>query len=97
MKKVLLPIGSVVLLKEATKRIMITGFCVKSDEDNELFDYAGCLYPEGLISSRENLLFNNDQIGKVFFVGYSDEEEKHFKQALYDKIGENFTDNTDNN
>lgn len=83
MKEKFLPLGSVVLLKNATKRLMITGFYVKADENNEkTYDYVGCLYPEGVISSKENCVFNHEQIDKIFFIGYSDDEEKKFKEKL---------------
>ena len=74
-KEKYLPIGSVVLLKDAKKRIMVTGFVAQSQETGDkIFDYMGCLYPEGIISSEQNLLFNHDQIDKIFYLGYSDEE-----------------------
>lgn len=83
MKEKFLPLGSVVLLKNATKRLMITGFYVKADEkDEKTYDYVGCLYPEGVISSKENCVFNHEQIDKIFFIGYSDNEEKRFKEKL---------------
>ena len=83
MKEKFLPLGSVVLLKNATKRLMITGFYVKADEiDKKTYDYVGCLYPEGVISSKENCVFNHEQIDKIFFIGYSDDEEKRFKEKL---------------
>lgn len=83
MKEKFLPLGSVVLLKNATKRLMITGFYVKTDENGEkTYDYVGCLYPEGVISSKENCVFNHEQIDKIFFIGYSDDEEKSFKEKL---------------
>lgn len=78
-----LPIGTVVLLKGGKKRAMITGFCSISGEDkSKIYDYSGCLYPEGLISSNQTLLFNHDQIEKIFYLGLVDEEEKQFKQKL---------------
>jgi len=78
-----LPIGTVVMLKGGKKRAMITGFCSISGEDkSKVFDYSGCLYPEGFISSNQTLLFNHDQIEKIFHVGLVDEEEKQFKQKL---------------
>lgn len=83
-----LPIGSVVLLKNAKKRLMITGFYIKAktDNNNEIYDYSGCLYPEGVLSSDENCVFNHDQIDKIYFLGYSDEEEKKFKEELIKAI-----------
>ena len=70
-----LPIGSVVLLKEATKRVMIVGFIATSKEiKDKVFDYIGCLYPEGIFDSNKNLLFNHDQIEKIYALGYEDDE-----------------------
>ena len=78
-----LPIGTVVMLKGGKKRVMITGFCSISDNDKtKVFDYSGCLYPEGFLSSNQTLLFNHDQIDKVFYLWLSDDEEKEFKQKL---------------
>ena len=94
-----LPIGSVVLLKEAKKRVMVTGFVAQSNETGDkVFDYMGCLYPEGIISSEQNLLFNHDQIDKIFYLGYSDEEEKDFKIKL-NKLNDNvkIVDNNNQN
>ena len=80
-----LPIGSVVSLKNTKKRLMVTGFYVKSDEKDVYFDYLGCIYPEGMVSEHDNYVFNNEQIEKVVYSGFIDEEETNFKKML-DKI-----------
>ncbi len=78
-----LPIGTVVLLKNAKKRLMITGFCaVTKEKKNVVYDYIGCLYPEGVISSDQTAVFNHDQISKIYAFGYSDEEQKKFNENL---------------
>lgn len=79
-----LPIGSVVMLKNGNKRIMITGFCSMDLENSEkIWDYNGCLYPEGIIASNQSLLFDHSQIKDVYFKGLADdEEEKKFKKNL---------------
>jgi len=78
-----LPIGSVVLLKGGKKRAMITGFCsVAQEKPDKIYDYSGCVYPEGYLSSNQVCLFDHDQIDKIFSVGYEDEEEKIFKEKL---------------
>lgn len=78
-----LPLGSVVLMKEAKKRVMITGYAVKSPESGDkLWDYIGCLWPEGMISSDRNLLFDHENIQQIFAVGYVDEEQKKFMDVL---------------
>lgn len=82
----LLPIGTVVLLKNSEKRLMIMGVCQKEVGDREaVWDYAGCLYPEGYIGADKVYLFNNSQIDKVYAIGYQDEEQFAFKQKV-DKI-----------
>ena len=83
MREKYLPIGTVVLLKGGKKRAMITGFCSVAQENKEkIYDYSGCVYPEGYLSSNQVCLFDHDQIDKVFFLGYEDEEEQIFKEKL---------------
>ncbi|HIR49081.1 MAG TPA: DUF4176 domain-containing protein [Candidatus Faecimonas gallistercoris] len=78
-----LPIGTVVMLKGGKKRAMIIGFCCSNNGDtSKIYDYAGCLYPEGTLSSDKTLLFNHEQIDKIYYLGLSDEEEKNFKTRL---------------
>ena len=43
-----LPIGSVVLLKNSTKKLMIMGFAqVAAENQEKVYDYVGCVFPEG--------------------------------------------------
>lgn len=87
MNKEFLPIGSVCLLKGAKKKVMITGFCVKGNETGDrVFDYLACVYPEGVISSDQNLLFDHEQIDQIFFKGFVNEEETQFKEKLNDAL-----------
>lgn len=80
-----LPIGSVVLLKNGKKRVMIYGRKVKVDgESEEIYDYVGCLYPEGMINSKNVILFNQEQIQLVYFIGFQDLEELAFRARLRD-------------
>ena len=82
-----LPIGTVVILKGATKRIMITGFASMSPETGDkIFDYSGCTYPEGFMNYNEVCVFDHNQIDKVFFKGYSDEEDKEIKKVLVEQL-----------
>ena len=89
MEKEFLPVGSVVLLKGGTKRVMVTGFCsVDNDDTTKIYDYTGCLYPEGIINSNEICLFNDSQIEQVFFKGFEDQEEIDFKKNLNKTVNE---------
>lgn len=78
----LLPIGSVVLLNNSTKKVMIIGVCQKEITENEeekIWDYAGCIYPEGYLGPNQTYLFNGEQIDRIFAIGYQDEEQFEFK------------------
>ena len=78
-----LPLGSVVLMKDAKKRIMITGYAVKAPESGDrLWDYIGCLWPEGMIAPDKNLLFDHKDIQQIYAIGYSDDEQKRFMSVL---------------
>ena len=84
-----LPVGSVVLLKEATRPIVIIGYSVVEQGSKKLWDYLGCAYPVGVIGTDKNLLFQREQIEKVISVGYEDDECKEFLSSLnreYDKV-----------
>lgn len=77
-----LPIGTVVRLKDGKKNIMITGFCPISADDGIMRDYSACLYPEGVVSSEFNLLFDHEQIDEILFKGFVSSEETTFKLQL---------------
>lgn len=83
----LLPIGTVALLKDSTKRVMIMGVCQRSaDAPEKLWDYSGCFYPEGYLGPDRIFLFNNDQIEKIFALGYQDAEQIAFKEKVDETI-----------
>lgn len=78
-----LPIGTVVMLKGGKKRVMISGFAsVGAEDNNKMYDYSGCIYPEGFLSSNQVCLFNHDQIDKIYHKGLVDDEEIKFKEQL---------------
>jgi hypothetical protein len=78
----LLPVGTVVLLKESTRRLMIIGVCQREIASDMIWDYAGCLYPEGYMGADKTYLFNQDQIEHIYSIGYQDEEQKAFKEKV---------------
>lgn len=78
----LLPIGSVIILKEASKRLMIFGVKQTDEETNVEYDYIGVVYPEGNIGKGGQFLFNHENIEKVFFKGFEDDERKDFIEKL---------------
>ncbi len=78
-----LPLGTVVLLEGGAKRVMITGFATASSDDPDLiYDYAGCMYPQGFITSNQTILFDHDQIQKIYHFGLIDPEWVEFQDNL---------------
>lgn len=94
MYEYLLPIGSVVKLKNADKYIMIFGVLQKNiAENNEVneIDYIGVPYPGGFIGSNVTIGFNHDSIAEIAFKGFENGDGwKNFTKALEyaDKINE---------
>lgn len=80
----LLPVGTVVLLKNSSKRVMIIGVLQKQIKEGQeiIWDYSACFYPEGYMGPDKTFLFNGSQIEKVFAVGYQDEEQFAFKVEI---------------
>ena len=79
----ILPIGSVVLLKNATKPIMIFGYMQKSAVvPDQMADYIGVPYPEGNLDIRAQFGFQMTDIEKVLFEGYRDESFKTWEDLL---------------
>ena len=96
----LLPVGTVALLKNSTKRIMIIGVCqLAADDPTKVWDYVGCPFPEGYLGPDKTYLFNNEQIDKIYAVGYQDEEQFAFKvkaDAVLQNIRNQEEDNVPN-
>ena len=78
---VLLPIGSVVQLKEAEKRLMIIGILQKNG-DGKTYDYMGCPYPEGVLDSESMFLFDHADVADIRFLGFDDVERQMFMKNL---------------
>ena len=84
-----LPIGSVVLLKDSSKKLMITGFAqVAADDPNRIYDYEGCVFPEGFLGPDQTYLFDSEQIENIFFIGYQDQEQMAFKIRIDEALTE---------
>ena len=82
MAKQLLPNGSVVTLKGATKKLMTIGSEVEMEGDEKTYDYIAIPYPEGYIDSETMFLFMQEDIENVSFVGFVDAQLQVFRTAL---------------
>lgn len=88
MKRNLLPIGSVVRLRDGNKRLMVCGRVQTDVATGKTYDYSACLYPEGMINSEEMYLFDNENIETLFFIGFQDEEEIAFRKFIDEQLAE---------
>ena len=76
------PIGTVVLLEGSERRVMIVGLRQQEAGTGKIWDYSGCLYPEGIIDSNSLFLFNQEQIEVLFFIGFQDGESLQFLDVV---------------
>ena len=75
MEEKYLPIGSIVKLKNNDNEIMIAGYySVEYNDMVEIYDYLGCLYPEGLLLKNDFISFNHDDIANCVFKGFENEK-----------------------
>lgn len=80
--KELLPIGSVVLLSGASKKLVIIGILQVKPDENRIYDYLGVPYPEGYIGETNNFLFDHEDVNDVIFKGYTNPERETFLGAI---------------
>jgi|SRR5690625_1131748 len=84
----MLPIGSIVYLREGTSKIMVLNRAsILPSEENEeegiWYDYSGSFYPQGL-DPNNVFYFNKENIDKVVYEGFKDEEEERFQKLFQD-------------
>ena len=81
--KELLPIGTIVLLKDGEKRLKINGILqTDMNKTQKNYDYIGILYPEGHIGEGFQYLFNHEDISEIIFRGFEDSERDEFLDKL---------------
>lgn len=83
----ILPLGSIVLLKGGSKKVMIIARSLTLNHNGKtvLFDYAAVAYPEGLTGD-QLAYFNADKIGKVVFEGYHDVEDENMVETIQEYL-----------
>lgn len=88
MYKNMLPLGSVVLLKGGKKRVMVCGRVLTRANEDKIYDYCACYFPEGIIGSQNMVFFDSEAIERIFFLGFNDIEEQTFSENFLAKLGE---------
>lgn len=78
-----LPIGTVCTLKNNNKKIMIISyFSLEYNGNVKMYDYKGCVYPEGLLLPSQALSFNHDDIENIEYIGYKNEQYEVLNNTL---------------
>lgn len=90
--KELLPIGSVVGVKQGTKKLMIIGIgqsLVLDDGNKVPYDYLGIPYPEGDMGPEYQFMFHHEDIDQIVWFGCMDEEHESFIDSYTEYIEKN--------
>jgi hypothetical protein len=75
-----LPVGSIVMLADAERPIMVAGYMAKDGITNRYYDYLGYPYPEG--RQDRDYFFDKSMIEKVLLVGYLDADGLQLQKFL---------------
>lgn len=74
----LLPLGSVVLLKGAYKRLQIIGLVQADRETRKLYDYVAVPFPEGYVDEDHVVKFQTEDVDRIFAIGHLEEGAYEF-------------------
>lgn len=76
-------LGSIVLLKGGSQKLLIISRALNVKKDDEIFffEYGGVPYPDGLISDKM-AYFNHADISKVVFEGYRDVDDENMVENI---------------
>lgn len=80
--RALLPIGSVVKLKNGRKPVMIYGVCQTNNENKKEYDYISVVWPEGNLGGGTSFMFNQDDVEKLLFRGADGVDRDEFIEKL---------------
>ncbi len=78
-----LSIGTVVKLRDSKGLAMVISFGMLANKDGKeiLYDYLGCPYPQGVITTDYFIYFDKKDIDEVVFNGYSNDTDKECKKG----------------
>ena len=51
---------------------------------NEIYDYCGVIYPEGIIDSNAMCMFNHSDIQKILYMGYVSDDFKNLLNFIHE-------------
>ncbi len=81
MKKIMLPMGTIVELKKGKGKLMITGYGLKNTNDGKYYDYSSAIFPLGF-NPNELILFNEEDIKEIYYLGYQEPMAIKFRTEM---------------
>ena len=84
--KELMPIGTVVTLKNGTTKLMIVGRLQAQKDSSKVYDYAACLWAEGTLDSQHFYLFDQEGVHLLYHIGLQNVEEFQFRSVLDEEM-----------
>ncbi len=79
------PIGTVVVLRNGTRTIMIYGRKQIQKDTGKEWDYVACLYPEGNLGDEYNIFFQHEEIEYIMHTGLKNKSEERMQKVLNSK------------
>ena len=93
-----LPLGTLVSLKNQLKEIMIIGyFSIEYNNTVKMYDYIGCVYPEGLLLKNSLISFNHSDIQNIISLGYKSDKYMILNNNLNNQQNIEINDNLKSN
>lgn len=79
----ILPIGTILEIRQSEKKLMIVGRRMINLKSNvlEYYDYTACLYPEGIVDNNF-IFFNEEDINNIILIGISDDVDKQLIKRI---------------
>ena len=85
----LYPIGTVVKVQDQDMNLMIVGYGGVS-EKGENFDYFGIPSPYGFVDKNTMILFNDEQIETLHYMGYVDAVTQQYIAKIEEELKDQF-------
>jgi len=82
----LLPLGSVVTIKDIEPDVIIIGRVASRSGEDKVYDYIGAPYPLGVIDPDQLVFFDHDQVDDIDFIGCKNELEVDFRERVLNKL-----------
>lgn len=86
-----LPLGTIVSLKDSDEKLVIAGWMqiIREGSDKHIYDYIGSVYPIGTLNKKYTKVFDEEEIDKIYFDGYIDEEGIEFRKRVIEYGNDN--------